>query len=189
MSQSLEANELSDSRIREGASPTDRHAAFVRLADGHLDAAYRLAGAIMRNHGEAEDATHDAILQAWRKWPTLRDQSLFEHWFDRILVNTCRNRLQRSARWQVRDVSDEITPATGDAFAQTLDRDLLAGAIAALPPDHRVVIALRYYRDLSVEQIAERLNIPSGTVRSRIHYALKKLHAAMDTAQSRGSDE
>ena len=72
--------------------------AFRRLAQLHLDSSYRLARAILGNAAEAEDATHDAFVTAWQQWSTLRDPLLFEHWFDRILVNTCRNRLRRTAR-------------------------------------------------------------------------------------------
>ena len=72
---------------------SERARAFLRLADDHLDTAYRLARHILRDPTEAQDATHDAFEQAWRKWSTLRDPARFEHWFDRILVNTCRDRL------------------------------------------------------------------------------------------------
>jgi RNA polymerase sigma-70 factor, ECF subfamily len=129
--------------------PTERAQAFLRLADDHLDAAYRLAHAILRDSTDAQDATHDAFERAWRKWSTLRDPSRFESWFDRILVNTCRDRL-RSGRRQTVDISDEVAIASGDPFAQSHDHDVLANAIATLPPDHRVVVALRYYLDLPV---------------------------------------
>ena len=158
-----------------------RNAAFVRLADEHLDKAYRLARAILRDPVEAQDATHDAFVQAWRKWDTLRDRSRFEPWFDRILVNTCRNRL-RSTRRQATDISAEVAMATGDHAGRTEDRDVVGAAIAALSPDHQVVVALRYYRDLTVDEIARRLDVPSGTVQSRLHYALKHLRAAIDAA-------
>lgn len=158
-----------------------RDAAFVRLADEHLDKAYRLARAILRDPAEAQDATHDAFVQAWRKWETLRDHSRFEPWFDRILVNTCRNRL-RSKRHLTTDISAEVALATGDHSAGVEDRDVIGAAIAALSPDHQVVVALRYYRDLTVDDIATRLGIPSGTVQSRLHYALKRLHDAIDAA-------
>ncbi len=74
--------------------------AFRALADRHLDASYRLAYLILGERADAEDATHDAFVTAWAKWSTLRDPLLFEHWFDRILVNTCRNRLRHVARWR-----------------------------------------------------------------------------------------
>jgi RNA polymerase sigma-70 factor, ECF subfamily len=177
---------MADSRPIVVEQPTERAQAFLRLADDHLDAAYRLARAILRDATEAQDATHDAFEQAWRKWSTLRDLARFEQWFDRILVNTCRDRL-RSARRQLTDISGEVAIASGDQFGQTHDRDLLANAIAGLSPDHRVVVALRYYRDLPVEEIASRLDIPAGTVQSRLHYALKRLHAALDAADEKGT--
>jgi RNA polymerase sigma-70 factor, ECF subfamily len=183
---SREVIELADRR-RAVERDRDRAAAFSSLADRHLDGAYRLARAILRDPIEAQDATHDAWLQAWRKWSTLRDQSRFDAWFDRILVNICRNRLLRAARWQATDISEEVAIAAGDPFGPAHDRDLLGSAILALSPDHRIVVALRYYRDLTIDEIASRLGIPVGTVQSRLHYALVRLHAAIDGADARGA--
>ena len=177
---------MADSRPAVVEQPTERAEAFLRLADEHLDASYRLARAILRDPTDAQDATHDAFEQAWRKWSTLRDPSRFEPWFDRILVNTCRDRL-RSARRQPTDISTEVAITSGDPYGQAHDRELLADAIAGLSPDHRVVVALRYYRDLPVEEIASRLGIPAGTVQSRLHYALKRLHASIGTADGKGT--
>ena len=177
---------MADSRPAQAGQPTERAQAFLRLADEHLDAAYRLARAILHDATDAQDATHDAFERAWRKWSTLRDPARFEPWFDRILVNTCRDRL-RSTRRQATDISAEVAITSGDQFGQANDRDVIANAIAGLSPDHRVVVALRYYRDLPVEEIAGRLGIPAGTVQSRLHYALKHLHAAIDTADGKGT--
>ena len=189
MNRSSEVIELADPRPAQasdvGETP-QRDAAFVRLADEHLDKAYRLARAILRDPAEAQDATHDAFVQAWRKWETLRDPARFEQWFDRILVNTCRNRL-RSTRREATDISDEIALATGDHTGHTEDRDVIGTAIAGLSPDHQVVVALRYYRDLTVDEIASRLGIPRGTVQSRLHYALKRLHGAIAAADTKGT--
>ena len=177
---------MADSRPAVVEQPTERAEAFLRLAEQHLDTAYRLARAILRDSTEAQDATHDAFERAWRKWSTLQDQARFQPWFDRILVNTCRDRL-RSARRQMTDISAEVAIAAGDQFGQAHDRDVLATGIAALSPDHQVVVALRYFRDLPVDEIASRLGIPSGTVQSRLHYALKHLHAAIEAADRRGT--
>jgi RNA polymerase sigma-70 factor (ECF subfamily) len=185
--ETLEAVTVADRRSSEDRRTDDRAAAFTRLADAHLDASYRLARAILRNPSEAQDATHDAYVQAWRKWDTLRDPERFEAWFDRILVNICRNRLQRSTRWQATDISDELSLSSGDSFAQAHDRDLVGAAILGLPPEHRIVIALRFYRDLTVDEIARRLAVPAGTVQSRLHYALKRLHDAIDPQGSEGA--
>ncbi len=171
---------------RPSVAETAQASAFERLSDRHLDAAYRLAYAILRNRTDAQDATHDAFVQAWRKWSTLRDPERFDQWFDRILVNICRNRVKRVTRWQAKDISSEITLATPDQYGQADDRDLLDNAIATLSADHQVVVALRFYRDLSIDEIATRLDIPPGTVQSRLHYALKRLQAVIDAAEVEG---
>jgi RNA polymerase sigma-70 factor, ECF subfamily len=186
VSRSSEVIEMLERRPAAAAPTTEQGRAFLRLANERLDAAYRLARAILRDPTEAQDATHDAFVQAWRKWSTLRDPASFDAWFDRILVNTCRDRL-RAGRWQTRDISAEVALLAGDAFTQTDDRAVLGSAIAALSPDHRVVVALRYFRDLPVDEIATRLGIPPGTVQSRLHYALRRMHAALDAADGKGS--
>jgi RNA polymerase sigma-70 factor (ECF subfamily) len=163
-----------------------RAAAFTRLADEHLDRAYRLARAILRDEPEAQDAVHDAFVQAWRKWDTLRDQTRFEPWFDRILVNTCRDRLRAPNR-RTTDISAELALATGDHSGPSDDHAVLGAAIATLSPDHQVVVALRFYRDLAIEDIAARLGVPAGTVQSRLHYALKRLHATLDHGVGEGT--
>ena len=94
------------------AAQAARADAFRTLADRHLDASYRLAHAILGEQAEAEDATHDAFVTAWRNWSALRDHALFERWFDRILINTCRNRLRQRARWRSRDLSAELPVTT-----------------------------------------------------------------------------
>jgi RNA polymerase sigma-70 factor (ECF subfamily) len=173
--------------IAEEGVPTTRDAAFRRLADWHLEASYRLACAILGNPAEAQDATHDAFVQAWRHWSTLRDPARFEHWFNRVLVNHCRNRLKRASRWRTQDLSDDVARAPGDPIGQALDRDVVAAALSRLSADHRIVVALRFYRDLTVDEIARRLDIRPGTVQSRLHYAMKRLHAALDEADAKGT--
>jgi RNA polymerase sigma-70 factor (ECF subfamily) len=181
--------EMADRPSATAPDTTGRDAAFVRLADEHLDRAYGLARAILRDPTDAQDATHDAFVQAWRKWDTLRDPDRFEAWFDRILVNTCRNRL-RSSRREATDISDEVAIATGDVTRRTEERELIGAAIADLSPDHQVVVALRFYRDLPIAEIAARLGVPEGTVHSRLHYAMQRLHDALGAAaaDATGSD-
>lgn len=87
--QPIEVMEVEGSRPASLQARAERTAALVRLADEHLDAAYRLARAILREPSDAQDATHDALIRASRKWSTLRDPSRFAQWFDRILINIC----------------------------------------------------------------------------------------------------
>jgi RNA polymerase sigma-70 factor (ECF subfamily) len=188
VTQSSEIIDVPDRRPVEVGGTTDRAAAFARLVDDHLDAAYHLAQAILRDPSEARDATHDALVQAFRKWSTLRDTSVFERWFDRIVVNTCRNRLQHASRWQATDISTEVGLASGEHFGRAADdHEVLGDAIATLSSDHRMVVVLRFYRDLQVDEIAARLGIPAGTVQSRLHYALKHLRRVIDAADAEGT--
>jgi RNA polymerase sigma-70 factor (ECF subfamily) len=174
-------------QIAEADAPLTRDAAFRALADHHLDAAYRLACAILGNPAEAQDATHDAFVQAWRKWSSLRDPARFEHWFDRILVNICRNRLKQASRRQTQPLFDDVAAMAGDAMSQAIERDALEAALATLSPEHRVVVALRFYRDLTVDEIARQIGTRPGTVQSRLHYAMKRLHAALEAAEAKGT--
>jgi RNA polymerase sigma-70 factor (ECF subfamily) len=76
--------------------------------------------------------------------------------------------------------------ASGDEFGSADDRRAISDAIATLSPDHQVVVALRYYLDLTADQIAARIGIPVGTVQSRLHYALRQLRVVLDSAESKG---
>ena len=173
----------------EGVSPgTAKSAAFRRLADSHLTEAYRLARLILRDSVEAEDAVHDAFVSAWKGWSSLRDHDRFVPWFDRIVVNTCRNRLRSRRRWDAQSDVTELRPAGDDPHARTLDRDLIGSAFVHLGPDDRIVLALRYYRDLQVDDIAQLLDVRPGTVKSRIHRALGRLRTVMQSHGVRGAD-
>jgi len=159
-----------------------RFDAFRELVDRRLEASYRLANAILREPANAQDAVHDAFVVAWRKWPALRDPAAFDRWFRQIVVNTCRNRLKRDSRLRVTDISDELGVTTPDAYTVTHDRDALDGALARLKPDDQVLLALRYYEDLKVDDIARVLGIRPGTVMSRLHHAMNRLRAALDAS-------
>jgi RNA polymerase sigma-70 factor, ECF subfamily len=182
--QQAEVDAVPRADVLSAGESSPRAAAFVELAERHLDASYRLARAILHDPAEAEDATHDAVVTAWRQFPALRDSAHFEGWFHRILVNTCRNRLTRSARWRTQSQPPD-RPAGGDAFGQADDRDVIGAALRQLTPDHRVVVALRFYRDLSVDQIARQLGVRPGTIHSRLHYALKRLASLIDAADGK----
>jgi len=186
VSRSIEIDALTTD-VAPSSGSKGQAVAFLRLAEHHLDASYRLARAILHDAAEAEDATHDAFLRAWQKWPTLRDAGRFEPWFTRILVNTCRDRLRRASLRRVADDSALLTwPALGDPIGQADDRDDLGSAMALLSADHRVVLALRFYRDMAVDEIARQLGVPPGTVNSRLHYALKRLNRLMSASERKG---
>jgi RNA polymerase sigma-70 factor (ECF subfamily) len=156
--------------------PAERSEQFVALATASLDRAYRLAGLILSDAGEAEDAVGDALERAWSGFARLRDDAGFNAWFDRILVNGCRDRLRR--RRIVRFIPLEAghdRPSTNDAFRRVIDRDELLRAMDRLDDDERVVIALHFWADLTLADVASRTGWPIGTVKSRLHRALQRM--------------
>jgi RNA polymerase sigma-70 factor, ECF subfamily len=159
-----------------------RRAAFARFTDERLARAYRLAGVILRDAGEAEDAVHDAGIQAWLHWSELRDESKADAWFDRIVVNECRARLRRR---RIAPLMVDVLPdhAAPDAYGSFVERDTLHGALARLDADHRIVVVLRHVDGLTPAQIAERTGTREGTVKSRLHYALRELRAALEAGE------
>jgi RNA polymerase sigma-70 factor (ECF subfamily) len=147
-----------------------------RLAAASLDRSYRLAGLILGDQHEAEDATQDALLRAWRAAGTLRDPAGFDAWFDRILVNVCHDRLRR--RGKVRLIAlEDAGPAASqrDPFRAVLDRDEVTRALDMLDDDLRIVVLLHYWADLTLDAVATRVGVPVGTVKSRLHRALGRM--------------
>lgn len=165
----------------------ERATAFDALAQEQLDRAYRTATLILRDPVEAEDAAHDALVIAWREWSSLRDPDRADAWFGRILSHVCLERLRRRRRRPVTDISAEVeaevvaTPGR-DLPTAIADRDALDRAFARLSPEHRIAVVLRFYADLTVDQIAERTGVPSGTVKSRLHRALRDLGVTLENA-------
>ncbi len=160
-----------------------RSASFARMTSDRLTSCDRFATAILGDPVEAEDATHDAAVRAWERWDSLRDESKFDAWFGRILVNECRDRLRRRKAGPVAELGPRaVSPDAGDALAV---RDALERALDTLTPDHRIVVVLRYYLGLDEREIAERTGARAGTVKSRLHYALAALRAATDAAERR----
>ena len=149
-------------------------AAFNELVAQELAAAYRAAALIIGDRSEAEDAVQEAFLRAWQRWDRLRDQERAGAWFGRILVNVCRDRLRARRSGAVHWLAVEPTQSPPDPG----EREALGQILGDLSADHRIVIVLRYYLDLSLEAIAERTGAPVGTVKSRLHHALEAMRAA-----------
>jgi RNA polymerase sigma-70 factor (ECF subfamily) len=165
-------------RTQRAATVVDRRAAFEALADAELDGAYRLAGVILGDTWQAQDATHDAVVQAWMRYGSLRDPDRFGAWFQRILVNVCRDRLRQRQRRPTAALG--VARASGGVDATAIDdRLVLDDAFERLTPDHQVALALRFYEDLTVDQIAQRVGVPKGTVKSRIHFAIERMRTAL----------
>lgn len=165
--------------------------AFEALSDRCLDDSYRLASLVLRDPIEAQDVVHDAVLIGWRKFGSLRDPMRFEAWFGRIVLNLCRDRLRARGRGRVREAAlgAAMEVSRPDEFGRIAQRNAIAAAFPKLDPDLQLVVALRFYRDLPLEGIAELLGVPLGTVKSRLHRGLKRLRAELERVGWQAEDD
>ena len=163
---------------------SERQPDVAALVVGRLADSYRLARAILLDDGEAEDAVQEASLAAWRRRDSLRDPERFEVWFERILLNQCRDQLRRRKR-TVKLAAPPVGFDPAGAAPETGTDHELDRALAALDTDHRVVVVMRYWQDRTVDDIAERIGIPAGTVKSRLHNALRALRASLEAGHGR----
>ena len=169
-----------DAIAKSGAQTTGYDDSFARRSDAYLGRAFGLACYILGNVHEAEDAAQEAMAKAWKSRRSLREQDAFDAWIDRIVVNTCRERGRRARRIREVELPAGAEPEAADRFGALLARDSVGRAMGALTVDQRAVVVLRYWRDLSLDQISDRLGWPLGTVKSRLHYGLAALRERLE---------
>jgi RNA polymerase sigma-70 factor (ECF subfamily) len=143
---------------------------------------FRLAHGILGNPHLAEDATQQACLDIWRDIRRLRDPEKFEGWSYRILVRCCYRESKRRPRWlSETEIHPADEPGVIDASDAVVDRDQLERGFRRLSVDHRVVLVLHYLLDMTLEQVAEALDLPTGTVNSRLSRAMAQMRAALES--------
>lgn len=156
-----------------------QEAAWGDLMVRHQEPAFRLAYLMLGDAAEAEDVAQEAFIKAYLKLGTFDSQRPFRPWILSITANLARNRKRGIGRywhalrrWQ--NEKERQNPARGQG-AQRVDAELLRQAVARLKPKWQEVVYLRYFLELSEAETAETLAIPQGTVKSRLHRALKQL--------------
>ncbi len=180
------------------AEPTDA-SLVARLQAGDLEAlgelyerhkalVFRTALAITHDEKVADDILQEVFLRVYCYAHRIDPALPLEPWLYRVTVNQTYSWLARARRWLhvLQDVIDRwvvAPPARGEVEALTEERELrrsLQRAIDGLPHDHRVVVVMHYLEELSLEEIAQVLNVPEGTVKSRLHYARRKLRRVLE---------
>lgn len=155
------------------------------LHDEHAHALWAYVVGLTRgDHAKAQDVVQETLLRAWRT-PAVLDQSRgsARGWLytvaRRIVIDEWR--ASRSRKELVTDAVPEPTPTDLDSIAtRTVDRALVVAAMRTLSEEHRDVVLECYFRGSSVAQAAATLRIPPGTVKSRLHYALRALRLAIE---------
>ncbi|NTU76000.1 MAG: sigma-70 family RNA polymerase sigma factor, partial [Anaerolineaceae bacterium] len=141
---------------------------------------YRLCG----DAQTAQDATQEAFMRAWVRLPGYQPRTPFRNWVYRIAVNAALDTLRKKTEENIDNsegmlVMAEKSPGPEAAYIEKEQVDLLQGAVRSLPEAARTVLVLREYGELTYDEIASVLDIPVGTVMSRLNYARTRLREMM----------
>jgi RNA polymerase sigma-70 factor (ECF subfamily) len=169
------------------AKQGDREA-FDALARQAGDRCMAIAFRILRDFDLADDAVQAALVTAWREIRALRDPDRFEPWLHRILTHACYAEARRRRRWDagIRLLPNE--PVHGpDPYLTIDDRDQLERGFRRLTVEQRAVLVYHHYLGLSLPEVADRIGIPVGTVKSRMYHAKRALQASLE-ADARASN-
>ncbi len=156
---------------------TDAFAQLMRLSAPRLNGVARL---ILRDPDRAEDAVQEAFISAWKSIRALQDPDAWDAWLSRTVVRKCytlADRDRRRVEVEVHAIPTEtLLP---DASGDIAGRDWVMTELGRLEIEQRSVIALHYYLDLPMREVAEILDVPIGTAASRLHRGLEKLRVAL----------
>lgn len=167
-------------RLVEKAMRGDEEA-FGALIERHGGTFHAVARRILGDPMLAQDATQQAMLAAWRFLPQVREPDQFEAWAYRLVVNACRNEARRERRHRgVLHLLPTDLPSIEDMGSSVATRDVLSSAFRGLSTEHRTVVVLVHYAGMTPSEAARAMGTPTGTARSRLHYALKQLRAALE---------
>jgi RNA polymerase sigma-70 factor (ECF subfamily) len=165
-----------DEKLLAAARAGDQ-ASFERLIEPHIAVGYRLAAAMLRDAGQAEDAVQEATLRAWCSIRQLRASSQARGWYLTIVANRCRS--MRGARWWSVIRLPEIRSGWPSPADDADQREDLTRALARLSPDERAAVFLRFYEDMNSHEVAKALGITATAARSRLHRGLRRLRVEL----------
>ena len=157
-----------------------REAALQELHDRHAGELWRFAMRLTHDRQLSEDVVQEVLLKAWKD-PNLgqRDEAAARAWLFTASRNLIIDRWRSAASRHEQRVEEPPEGRAGDNTSAVLDRWLIAEALSSLSVEHRSVISAAYYEGRSVADISARLQIPEGTVKSRLHYGLRTLRLAL----------
>jgi RNA polymerase sigma-70 factor (ECF subfamily) len=161
--------------------------AFAEVARRYRHAALRVATVVLGTADGADDVLQDATVRAWRSISRFERGRPFRPWLFRIVANGARNeRRSRGRRAQLAVRAGALSPAAAaspeEAVVTDAERARVTDALNRLGPDDRLAIGLRYFEQLSEREMAEVLDCPAGTVKSRLARAMSRLRLELERA-------
>ena len=177
---------LDESDLIQRAKRGDTHA-YEELVHAYQGIAFRTAYVISRNAADAEEAAQDGFVKAWRALGRFREGAPFRPWLLRIVANEAHNRVRSAGRRAglalraaTEESSGDAAPSPEAVLLSAEQREGLLAAVNELPEEQRLVVSLRYFLGLSEREVAEALDVPQGTVKSRNARALERLRESYD---------
>lgn len=153
-------------------------AAFDRLFMRHQEYVYNVCLGILSNPDDARDCTQETFLRVYRKVREFRAEAAFSTWLYRVTVNTCVGHLRKRPKSAPASLEDEnvreIPDSGPDVWAnltREVDEALVREVVAELPPDYRVVLVLRYFQNLSYDEMVGVLGYTMAQVKVKLHRA------------------
>lgn len=164
--------------------------AFEELYRLTSKSAYYTASLLLKNREDIEDVLQNSYIKAYQKLPELKNPESFESWIKTIVENECKNYIKKEKRFYISDIffknkveehSEEWKQPVPQEYMEREElRKSIADIIDSLSPEVRACIILYHYEDKSLNEISELLNIPLGTVKSRLHNGRKKIEKEFD---------
>ena len=149
--------------------------AFERLVNSVKTKLYKTGMAILKNDDDACDAIQETLISAYKYYDTLKEEKYFATWITRILINKCYDIIKKNQKVSYLNKQVEINENTAYYDEYKID-SRLEKALNSIDSDLRTTTVLYYYDDFSIEEISDILNIPAGTVKSRLSRAREKLY-------------
>lgn len=169
----------------EKLQPT-HEALFEQIMQEYGTRVLRLVTFLVKDRSLAEDLTQDVFVKVYRNLPRFRHESSIHTWLYRIAVNECKSYMRT---WAFRNIlprswiKSDAEVSTERLVLEQAERDQLVQEVLALQPSYRQAIALHYYADLSISEMAVVLGVSEGTVRTRLHRARQQLKKRMGTKE------
>ena len=151
---------------------------FVKLIDENKLSMYKLARSILKNDSQAEAELSESILKAYKNKDKIKDVNNFKPWIMKILANECYNLIRKNKRFELIDNLESLNLIHMDKSINNLKE-----IVEKLNKEYSSVIVLYYYEDMSIKQISDILNIPEGTVKSRLSRAKSKLRVLLNNEE------
>ena len=147
--------------------------AFSRIIEEVKFKLYKTAMSILKNDDDACDAIQDTLMSAYQNIKSLNNKEFFTTWIIRILINKCYDIIRKNKK--IIDLTERISKEKDTFYEQYSEKSELEIMLNCLEEDLRLVTVLYYYDDLSIKEISEIINIPEGTVKSRLSRAREKI--------------